>query len=620
MFRKAQLKLFAIITSILLAVFIAVLGSINIIMQAVMQRQSKDVLKKIAAGVEYDDRTKTFTITRPEAFGQKYDNRFDEPPSKPTGEPGTDETLPASTEEESSTAETQSEAPSGTESGTTQPEITPPPEKPTSDINTQPPERTTSAQTTAATAPTVSRTVTTAQATTAPQPHTEQWTRPDEPDEPDEPDAPEEPDDPRERDDRPPGPPWWKDGHDGPIYPHFENWDKYWESYADDDVVTKTSALSEELYGTLTLLSSTEPGSDTGMISDFDRIENSPEAQKRGSNQIPKSLGSIDFFIVMADKEGNYLAKLNNDDLDEATAQSYISAILKEDVSSGMIDKQYQFYQMNKSNGTIMVFTDKSAELDVLSKLIRTTILIGVISLIVLAAAAFFLSRQVMKPLKSAFEKQKQFISDASHELKTPLTVISANADVLSGEIGDNKWLMYIKSQTDRMNVLVNDLLNLTRLENNTSDFIKTDFDLSKAIVNTALPFECQAFETNKQFDVDVEEGLSLNGSERHIKQMAAIFIDNALKYSGEGGKVKVTLKKQGERKVLTVFNTGSGVKAGEEEKIFERFYRSDESRNRSTGGYGLGLAIAKSIIDKHKFRVHVENNEGKSIAFIVTM
>ncbi len=620
MFRKAQLKLFAIITSILLAVFIAVLGSINIIMQAVMQRQSKDVLKKIAAGVEYDDRTKTFTITRPEAFGQKYDNRFDEPPSKPTGEPGTDETLPASTEEESSTAETQSEAPSGTESGTTQPEITPPPEKPTSDINTQPPERTTSAQTTAATAPTVSRTVTTAQATTAPQPHTEQWTRPAEPDEPDEPDAPEEPDDPRERDDRPPGPPWWKDGHDGPIYPHFENWDKYWESYADDDVVTKTSSLSEELYGTLTLLSSTEPGSDTGMISDFDRIENSPEAQKRGSNQIPKSLGSIDFFIVMADKEGNYLAKLNNDDLDEATAQSYISAILKEDVSSGMIDKQYQFYQMNKSNGTIMVFTDKSAELDVLSKLIRTTILIGVISLIVLAAAAFFLSRQVMKPLKSAFEKQKQFISDASHELKTPLTVISANADVLSGEIGDNKWLMYIKSQTDRMNVLVNDLLNLTRLENNTSDFIKTDFDLSKAIVNTALPFECQAFETNKQFDVDVEEGLSLNGSERHIKQMAAIFIDNALKYSGEGGKVKVTLKKQGERKVLTVFNTGSGVKAGEEEKIFERFYRSDESRNRSTGGYGLGLAIAKSIIDKHKFRVHVENNEGKSIAFIVTM
>jgi signal transduction histidine kinase len=225
-----------------------------------------------------------------------------------------------------------------------------------------------------------------------------------------------------------------------------------------------------------------------------------------------------------------------------------------------------------------------------------------------------------MKPIKTAFDKQKQFVSDASHELKTPLTVISTNADVLAGEIGENRWLNYIKSQTDRMNVLVNDLLNLTRLENNNADFIRTDFDLSKAIINTALPFECQAFESNKQFDVDVDKDLIINGSERHIKQMAAIFIDNALKYSGEGGKVRITLRKQGDKKVLTVYNTGKGIKTGEEEKIFERFYRSDQSRNRSTGGYGLGLAIAKSIIDKHKFKVHVDNNEGKNIAFVVVM
>ena len=170
------------------------------------------------------------------------------------------------------------------------------------------------------------------------------------------------------------------------------------------------------------------------------------------------------------------------------------------------------------------------------------------------------------------------------------------------------------------MNILVNDLLNLTRLENNTTDFIRTDFDLSKAIINTALPFECQAFESNKKFDVDVESGLSLNGSERHIKQMAAIFIDNALKYSGEGGIVKVSLKKVGEKKVFSVYNTGQGIKEAEKDKIFERFYRSDQSRNRATGGYGLGLAIAKSIIDKHKFKVNIENEEGRSIRFVVTM
>ena len=382
----------------------------------------------------------------------------------------------------------------------------------------------------------------------------------------------------------------------------------------------QTAASPEELYGSPTALGLLNDNDNASAFENRRREGGDPDDQRRRDDQIPKSIGSIDFFIIMADEEGNYLAKLNNDDIDEPSAQSYINAILKEDVSSGMIDKKYQFYQMEKDNGTIMVFTDKSAELNVLSKLIRTTIIIGIISLTFLAAAAFFLSRQVMKPLKSAFEKQKQFISDASHELKTPLTVISANADVLSGEIGENRWLTYIKSQTDRMNVLVNDLLNLTRLENNSSDFIRTDFDLSKAVTNTALPCECQAFESSKDFEVDVEEGLTVNGSEKHIKQMTAIFIDNALKYSNAGGTVRVSLRKQGERKVLTVFNTGAGVKEGEEDKIFERFYRSDESRNRSTGGYGLGLAIAKSIIDKHKFKVHVENCEGKSISFVVTM
>ena len=335
---------------------------------------------------------------------------------------------------------------------------------------------------------------------------------------------------------------------------------------------------------------------------------------------VPKSLGSIDFFIIMADDEGNYLATLNNEDITEETAQKYITAILDDGAQTGMVNHKFQFYRQPKSNGTLMVFTDKGAEMDTLAQMKRTTIIIGVVSVVVLSVAAFFLSKKSIEPIKTAFEQQKRFVSDASHELKTPLTVISANADVLAGEIGENKWLNYIKSQTDRMNVLVNDLLNLTRLENNTTDFICTDFDLSKAAENTALPFECQAFEMNRKFVVDIEEGITVNGSERHIKQMMAIFIDNALKYSNEGGTVKVTLCRHGDKKVFSVFNTGQGVREDEKEKIFERFYRSDESRNRATGGYGLGLAIAKSVIDKHKFKVHVENQEGSSICFVVTM
>ena len=171
------------------------------------------------------------------------------------------------------------------------------------------------------------------------------------------------------------------------------------------------------------------------------------------------------------------------------------------------------------------------------------------------------------------------------------------------------------------MNVLVNELLNLTRLENNTSNFILTEFDLSKAIENTALPFECQAFDTNKNFVLNIDEGIHITASEQHVKQMAAIFIDNALKYSKDGGTVRVSLTKDKDKKIsFSVYNTGSGIKESEKDKIFERFYRSDESRNRAAGSYGLGLAIAKSIIDKHKFKINIENDEGKSICFIVNM
>lgn len=343
-------------------------------------------------------------------------------------------------------------------------------------------------------------------------------------------------------------------------------------------------------------------------------------AQKKQEVEvIPKNIGTIDFFVMMADTNGKYLATINNDDIVSTKAEVYTNAIINDRHDTGYINS-YQYYKASKPNGTIMVLTDKSDEKNVLMQLKRTTIIAGLIALIILSVLAYFLSKMSIQPIKIAFDKQKQFVSDASHELKTPLTVISTNADVLEGEIGDNKWLGYIKSQTDRMSVLVNDLLNLTRLENSNNELERRYFNLSKAIANTALPFECRAFESNKKFEVNIEDNIMLNGSEKHIKQMAAIFIDNALKYSNDGGTVQVTLKRSGDRKLFSVYNTGDGIKENDTEKIFERFYRSDESRNRATGGYGLGLAIAKSVADKHKFKIHVLNQPGKGVCFIVTM
>lgn len=600
MFRKAQLKFFAIISSILLAIFIAVLGSVNLIMKAVMERQSRNVLRQIAEGVEYDDSTSTFTFVHPDHEPFKPDEMI--PPRPETATTTVTSTSTATTTttvtttvtitetHEETTVQADPEPETWDEPGTVPEETkheSPPAEPDTPPTDTQPP----------ATSP-----------------------------------ASEPPSDYPWENDRPPDWGWQPPpgDHDWGDYDHpqygppgrfdpFRQKDQQGNDYYDDGSQDGFSGTFSESSAVGRIMPLENTSAVPEKMGTAKKDGASPKGERPGAEPVPRSLGTIDFFIIMSDNNGKYLAVLNNDELRQETAQKYISKILESKAETGTLN-QYQFYQLRKDNGTLMVLTDKSAEIDMLNKLIRTTITIGAAAFLLLSVAAFFLSIQIVKPLKTAFEKQKQFVSDASHELKTPVTVISANADVLSGEIGENKWLTYIKSQTERMNVLVNDLLNLTRLENNTADFIRVDFNLSKAVVNTALPFECQAFETNKKFIVDVDEDIMINGSEKHIKQMAAIFIDNALKYSNDGGTVRVTLKNAGDKKIFTVFNTGKGIRESEKDKIFERFYRSDESRNRSTGGYGLGLAIAKSIIDKHKFKISVDTREGESISFVVTM
>lgn len=617
MFRQAQLKLFAVITSILLAIFIAVLSSINIVTRSFMQRQSEEVLKTIASSIEYDEKTDTFSFTPPEDYRKKHNQM---PPPEKTKSPVT--TVTTTTENttitETTTETVTTEEITIEESTTTTEEVTevtettsvPAPEEipteksvteeylsPETEIIPETPEEyeteeeiyeETSAEITEI--PVVTETF-------PPVPEENKNNIP--------PDMP--PDFPPDNERRP---------EDFPYDDKHKNPDKWWHPDDRNFYNPDNENFFRQSYN-----QSNDIIQLGNIMTDFpekkhpDDMFNDPEHEP-----LPKSFGSLEFFVIMADGNGNYLACMNNDDITVEEAQEYINNILNSKDSTGMINS-YQFYNVGKNNGTLIALTDKTEETKVMKQFIRTTIIIGALTVILLSFAGYFLSKKSIEPIKTAFDKQKQFISDASHELKTPLTVISANADVLYGEIGENKWLNYIKSQTERMNLLVNDLLNLTRLENNTSDFICSEFNLSQAVTNTALPFECQAFETNKKFIVNVEDGLTVTGSEKHIKQMTAIFIDNALKYSNDGGIVRVTLKKQGDKKILSIYNTGTGVKDSEKNKIFERFYRTDDSRTRqATGGYGLGLAIAKSIIDKHKFKISVENDEGKSISFVITM
>lgn len=286
---------------------------------------------------------------------------------------------------------------------------------------------------------------------------------------------------------------------------------------------------------------------------------------------------------------------------------------------SGMYNNLMFEVEKDDINTTVVII-DISSNMSLMRSLITISIIIIIFSILFVIVFTHFLSRWAIRPVKIAFENQQRFISDASHELKTPLTVISANADVLESEIGDNKWLDNIKTQSTVMNELVHDLLDLAKLDETSDDMEITEFDLSSIVLSKSLEFECTAFESGKTFEQNITDNLIYKGNEEAIKHLVSILIDNAIKHSNANGIVRVTLTTDGNRKIFQVYNTGNGIKNEEKDKIFNRFYRSDRSRSRETGGYGLGLSIAKSIVDAHNGSISVDGEENKWISFTVIL
>ena len=281
----------------------------------------------------------------------------------------------------------------------------------------------------------------------------------------------------------------------------------------------------------------------------------------------------------------------------------------------------YAFLVRNRPYGKIIVFMDIQPYQQAARNLLLITSLTGIISIVFFFIVSFFLAKWLVKPVKSTLEKQKQFISDASHELKTPLAVISTNTDVLEAEIGENKWLGYIRSESLRMSELVNELLCLARLDDKSGHALNfSDVDLSQLVLQTALPFESVLFEMGKTYNVEVQPDIKVKADESSVKHVLTILIDNAVKYSKENGEISVKLYTHSGKKIIEVYNTGKGVPKEKLSKIFERFYREDEARNRKTGGYGLGLAIAKASVEAHGGKISAKGEYGSWICFTVVL
>ncbi len=277
------------------------------------------------------------------------------------------------------------------------------------------------------------------------------------------------------------------------------------------------------------------------------------------------------------------------------------------------------------ANGYRVTFLDISSQQSILTNLIYTFLAVALIMLILIYLISRFFANKSIKPVKDAFEKQKQFIADASHELKTPLAVISTNVDVLLSNSSDtienqSKWLEYIKSASVRMAKLTNDLLYLTQVDRSERKMIFTAFDMSETVQNAILTMEAIIYEHDLSLHYDIEPHLSTYGNNEEIKEVVLILLDNALKYTNPKGSVDISLRRRHNDIVLGISNTGEGIPEDQLGRIFDRFYRVDKSRSRALGGYGLGLSIAKATIEQHKGRIYAKSIINEKTTFYVEL
>lgn len=268
--------------------------------------------------------------------------------------------------------------------------------------------------------------------------------------------------------------------------------------------------------------------------------------------------------------------------------------------------KTFTYLVTTKRYGTYVAFSNDVFQNTYLDTLFNNILIFGFIGLILLFLVSIWLSGWLIKPLEAAFNRQKQFISDASHEIKTPIAIISSNADALKREVGENKWLGYIHNETQWMNKLINGLLQLTTIDSYEDYKSQRKINYSEIARSIVLPFESIIYEKQIKLIDLIEDNVFINGDSLQLGQLISILLDNAIEHTGAGGSITVKLKKQHDKRVLSVANTGEEIPLSEQGLIFERFYRMDKARSREKGNYGLGLAIASAITQRHNGRITV--------------
>lgn len=347
-----------------------------------------------------------------------------------------------------------------------------------------------------------------------------------------------------------------------------------------------------------------------GVFPDF-----SNDKGKHPPNMSPETPYESRFFSVLLDKDNSAIKTDTHmiKSVDESTAIAMAKKALADDKSIGFVD-EYRYAVKSEPEGYSVVFLDCGRKLDAYSDFLYTSIFTAVAGLVIAFAVIFIFAGKITRPIAEAYDKQKRFITDAGHEMKTPLTVINANVDILETELGENESLSDIAQQTKRLCTLTNDLVMLARMEESEASIQKIEFPVSEVVAEAVQSFKNVAVQQGKHFICNIQPMLSLNGNDKTILQLVNIFLDNALKYCSEGGTVSFSLVKQNRNIYIHAYNTTAAeVRKEQLSRVFDRFYRMDASRNSETGGSGIGLSIAQAIVVAHGGKIQVWTDDGYS-------
>ncbi|MGM9618008.1 sensor histidine kinase [Butyricicoccus sp.] len=327
------------------------------------------------------------------------------------------------------------------------------------------------------------------------------------------------------------------------------------------------------------------------------------------------------FFVVHLDESGEavYVDVSRTSTITREEAAILAGEIKETSKASGRIRQyRYQITEMRNAQGTLMVFLDTSDEMLSYLRVLLLSASIGIVCWCLMLLSVFLLSKRAIRPIAENMEKQKQFVTNAVHEIKTPLAIIQSNTEAMELYQGENKWSRNIKEQTERLSGLMQHLLLLSRMDEGVEQVHATNIcfsDLLKESVQSFMPLmEARHLVVHAHIPPDIQ----IHADQSQMEQLCSILLDNAVKYTDENGQIQIDLIQQGKHMQCTIQNTCRNLPDVSPDKLFDRFFRSDEARTQKSGGYGIGLSVAKAIVQANQGTIHAAYIKPDAICFTV--